>query len=375
MRYLPHTDADRAGDARAGSASASIDELFADIPADKRLDGPPRPADDQERDRGRAASSAGWRRGTSPAGSVPFFVGAGAYRHHVPASVDHLIQRSEFLTSYTPYQPEIAQGTLQYLFEFQTQVANLTGMEVANASMYDGSTAHRRGGADGAPRDQAAEGGALRRPPPAISRASSRPCRAWPATRSWRLPPDPTRHRGDPRRDRRRDLLRRRPVAVLLRPPHRPRADRREGARGRRAARRGLHRGRVARRHRAAGRAGRRHRRRRGPVDRQPADLRRPLCRPLRDAAEIHPPDAGPALRRDGRRRGPARLRADALDPRAAHPPRQGDLEHLHQFRPLLPRLHHPHDAARRDRACAGSRRSTTPTPCSSPNRCRRFRA
>ncbi|MGH7023693.1 MAG: aminomethyl-transferring glycine dehydrogenase subunit GcvPA, partial [Caulobacteraceae bacterium] len=76
-----------------------------------------------------------------PAGSLPFFVGAGAYRHHVPASVDHLIQRSEFLTSYTPYQPEIAQGTLQTLFEFQTQVAALTGLPVANASMYDGSTA------------------------------------------------------------------------------------------------------------------------------------------------------------------------------------------------------------------------------------------
>ena len=72
---------------------------------------------------------------------MPFFVGCGAYKHHVPASVDHLIQRSEFLTSYTPYQPEIAQGTLHYLFEFQTQVALLTGMEVANASMYDGSTA------------------------------------------------------------------------------------------------------------------------------------------------------------------------------------------------------------------------------------------
>ena len=70
-----------------------------------------------------------------------FFVGCGAYKHHIPASVDHIIQRSEFLTTYTPYQPEIAQGTLQTMFEFQTQVAALTGMEVANASMYDGSTA------------------------------------------------------------------------------------------------------------------------------------------------------------------------------------------------------------------------------------------
>jgi glycine dehydrogenase subunit 1 len=75
------------------------------------------------------------------ASNHPFFLGAGAYKHHVPASVDHLIQRGEFLTAYTPYQPEIAQGTLQMLFEFQTQVARLFGCDVANASMYDGSTA------------------------------------------------------------------------------------------------------------------------------------------------------------------------------------------------------------------------------------------
>ena len=88
-----------------------------------------------------SASCAGLPPATCRPGSVPFFLGAGAYRHHVPASVDHLIQRREFLTAYTPYQPEIAQGTLQALFEFQTQVATLTAMEVANASMYDGSTA------------------------------------------------------------------------------------------------------------------------------------------------------------------------------------------------------------------------------------------
>src|ERR687893_1062709 len=139
MRYLPLSDANRE-DMLARIGVDNIDALFADIPSDTLLDGPldlPRRKGELEVERilGRMAGR------NVPASSVPFFVGAGAYRHHVPATVDHLIQRSEFLTSYTPYQPEISQGTLQYLFEFQTQVANLTGMEVANASMYDGSTA------------------------------------------------------------------------------------------------------------------------------------------------------------------------------------------------------------------------------------------
>jgi len=139
MRYLPLDAVDRAQMlARVGAPD--VDALFADIPAAKRLAAPldlPNGLGEIEVER-RLARMAGRN---VAAGSVPFFLGAGAYRHHVPATVDHLIQRSEFLTSYTPYQPEIAQGTLQVLFEFQTQVAALTGMEVANASMYDGSTA------------------------------------------------------------------------------------------------------------------------------------------------------------------------------------------------------------------------------------------
>ncbi len=139
MRYLPLTASDRAQMLGVIGAS-SIDDLFVDVPKSARRAGlfdlPPHAGElEVERELGALAAL------NRPAGAGPFFCGAGAYRHHVPASVDHIIQRSEFLTSYTPYQPEIAQGTLQVLFEFQTQVAALTGLDVANASMYDGSTA------------------------------------------------------------------------------------------------------------------------------------------------------------------------------------------------------------------------------------------
>ncbi len=138
MRYLPLSADDRS-DMLARIGVDHIDKLFADIPRDKLLDKVlPLPLAKGELEVERILGKMAARNKT--ASTTPFFVGAGAYKHHVPATVDHLIQRSEFLTSYTPYQPEIAQGTLQYLFEFQTQVAALTGMDVANASMYDGST-------------------------------------------------------------------------------------------------------------------------------------------------------------------------------------------------------------------------------------------
>ena len=138
MRYLPLSTQERATMLERIGVD-HIDALFAAIPPDKLLKKPvdlPLAKGELEVERLLDAMAAK----NIPASTVPFFVGAGAYKHHVPATVDHLIQRSEFLTSYTPYQPEIAQGTLQYLFEFQTQVAALTGMDVANASMYDGST-------------------------------------------------------------------------------------------------------------------------------------------------------------------------------------------------------------------------------------------
>ncbi len=143
MRYLPLTDQDRA-QMLSVIGAADIDALFCDAPREALLDGLvdlPRHAGELEVRRTLESLAARNR----PAGAGPFFCGAGAYRHHIPSSVDHLIQRSEFLTSYTPYQPEISQGTLQALYEFQTQVCALTGMDVANASLYDGSNAAAEG--------------------------------------------------------------------------------------------------------------------------------------------------------------------------------------------------------------------------------------
>ena len=140
MRYLPLTDTDRSAMLDVIGAP-DIDALFADVPEEARLSGPieglPMHASEMAVEKHMRRLS----KKNLAASDAAFFLGAGAYKHHIPASVDHIIQRGEFLTAYTPYQPEIAQGTLQMLFEFQSQVARLYGCAVANASMYDGSTA------------------------------------------------------------------------------------------------------------------------------------------------------------------------------------------------------------------------------------------
>ena len=139
MRYLPLNDEERASMLKTIGAS-NIDELFEDVPSDTLNASFDLPNHQGEMQVERALGRHGGKK--SSGGRRAVFCGLRRLcKHHVPATVDHIIQRSEFLTSYTPYQPEIAQGTLQYLFEFQTQIAALTGMDVANASMYDGSTA------------------------------------------------------------------------------------------------------------------------------------------------------------------------------------------------------------------------------------------
>jgi len=139
MRYMPHT-ADERTEMLGKIGVGSVDDLFVDIPEEARLTSLldlPRHASEMDVEKNFRTLAA---KNVSPY-SAPCFLGAGAYQHHVPSVADHIIQRSEFLTAYTPYQPEISQGSLQALFEFQTQVALITGMEVANASMYDGATA------------------------------------------------------------------------------------------------------------------------------------------------------------------------------------------------------------------------------------------
>lgn len=139
MRYLPHTDEDIAAMLRVIGAN-SLDDLFASVPPECRFSGNlnlPEARSEWELN----AHMDALAETTAAAGDFTLFVGAGSYDHFIPETVSHLLGRSEFATAYTPYQPELSQGTLQAIFEYQTLVARLFGMEVANASLYDGASA------------------------------------------------------------------------------------------------------------------------------------------------------------------------------------------------------------------------------------------
>jgi len=138
MPYIPHSDGDRSA-MLAAIGARSIEDLFTDVPERARfpeLDLPPALSEMEARWELEALADAN----LSAAGG-PCFLGAGAYHHFVPAVVDSFLRRGEFFTAYTPYQPEVSQGTLQAIFEYQTMICTLTGMEVSNASHYDGATA------------------------------------------------------------------------------------------------------------------------------------------------------------------------------------------------------------------------------------------
>ena len=279
MRYLPLTADDRAEMLKTIGAK-SVDDFYGDVPASARLKGPvaglPNHQGEMEVERHMAKLA----RKNRAASDGRFFVGCGAYKHHIPASVDHIIQRSEFLTTYTPYQPEIAQGTLQTMFEFQTQVAALTGMEVANASMYDGSTACAEAAVMACrvtKRNTVIMSGGLH---PHYADTTRTLCEAA-GIKVVQLPPAVDGELELAKAVERRGGLRDRAVAQRVRHGDGPVAGRRCGARQGRAAGERVHGSRVARAGEAAGRDGRRHRRWRRPVDRRSARFWRALCRPL----------------------------------------------------------------------------------------------
>jgi len=139
MRYLPQTRASREEMLKSIGVK-NVDDLYRDVPQSAFIKGLANlPEHKGELEIERIMQK--YADQNINAQSNRFFLGAGTYYHHIPATVGYIIQRSEFLTAYTPYQPEIAQGTLHYLFEFQTMIAQITGQEIANASLYDGATA------------------------------------------------------------------------------------------------------------------------------------------------------------------------------------------------------------------------------------------
>ena len=325
--YTSVTDGERA-EMLATIGASSIDELF-DVPAgvrlDRDLDLPDGLSEAEVYERMRALAGR-----NADAESEICFLGAGMYDHYAPAIVDAIVSRSEFLTPYTPYQPEISQGGLQAMFEFQTAMSELTGLPLSSAGLYEG------------PSTVASAGylaiGATKRRRFVVSAGVDPQSRETLATYSAGYPAEVA---GVGLSGGRTDLdalaaaVDDQTAAVFVQYPNFLGAvedlerDRRDRPRCRRAAGRGVRPDR-SRDPPHSRRLRRRHRRRRGPAARQPPRLRRAVVRILLRDRGADPADAGPDRRRDDRRRRPPRLRPRAADPRAAHPPREGHAQHLH---------------------------------------------
>jgi hypothetical protein len=341
MRYLPLTEPDRR-EMLAAIGAPSVESLFRDVPEAARYDGGFDLPDHKSELEVEQIIGALAKRNMA-AGDVPSFLGAGAYRHHIPASVDHLIQRGEYLTSYTPYQPEISQGTLQALFEFQTQVALITGMEVANASMYDGATSCAEAVLMArriTRRDKAILSGGLHPHYRDVTETQTR----YLDLEIVSSAPDLTGA------EDLSALIDDETACVVVQNPGFFGHLRDLSALADQCQAKGalliavvpevISLGAVM----APGDMG-------ADIEPgQPVGLRRALCGAVRGAGEICPPDARPALRSNRRRRRAPRLGTDPVDPRAAYSPGEGDQQYLHEFRPLRAGLHHPFGAARRGR-------------------------
>ena len=358
-RYTSATDGDRAA-MLAAIGAESVDDLFADVPEGVRLGRPlDLPAGKPEQEVYAALRDLAAR--NVSAEDELTFLGAGMYDHYVPALVDAIISRSEFLTPYTPYQPEISQGGLQVMFEYQTAISELTGLPVSNASVYEGPSA------------LAAAGYLARLHHPErtrflVSRGVHPHSRETLATTSvgWgttieELPLAGGATDADAlaERARRRRLGRLPAVPELPRRGGGPRGARAGGQGGGRAGHRAV-RPDPARHPAPARRLRRRRRRGGGPVARQPARLRRSQLRLLRRPGRVRPPHARPDRGRDDRRRRPPRLRAHAPDARAAHPPRARDAQHLHGAGAERARRDDPPELAR-PRGPGRARRAAAP--------------
>ena len=365
VKFLPTSDAERR-EMLAAIGVSSIDDLFATVPAAVRQ-APDLPT--RCRRSRSAASSAGSPRSNANARDTAFFLGGGVYNHYVSAIADQMLYRAEWLTAYTPYQPEVSQGTLQSIFEFQTHICLLTGLEVANASLYEGASRARRGAPDG--RAARRRGRSARCCRPASTPSTARRCgatsRTW-ASRSSRSPWAPTER--PTRGPSRRPSTRRRSPSPCSRPTSTASSRTGTSARRRRRQAGALSVAVVAEAASLALLA---------PPGEGGADIAcgeaqslgvpmhngGPLLGFLACRTEHQRQIPGPSRRPDAGRRGPARLLPDALDARAAHPAREGDLQHLHEPGADGARLEHPHVAARqegpaRGRRCRATRRPST---------------